>query len=180
VNGIILLIIGCEIAFWIFVVLGLVSRYLFRKKGLGLFFLAMTPAVDLILLVASALDLQRGNVATTAHALAAVYIGISVGFGRSLIRWADEKFHLLVLKTGGRRPEKYGIDFAKDYFKGWLCHLFSYLIGAGLIGATLLWVGDFTRTVNMLKVLGVWTVVLFIDLLITLSYFLWPKAAGNK
>lgn len=174
-NWILALIIACEIGFWVFVISGLVARYLFRKKKLGLILLAMTPIVDLVLLIASAVDISRGAVATFAHGLAAVYLGVSVAFGKQMINWADNKFQSKVLKRDLPRKELYGREFAIDYFKGWLRHILAYLIGAALIGLTVLWVNDLERTLAMLRILGGWTVVIMIDLLITLSYFIWPK-----
>lgn len=174
-NWIVFLIIACEIGFWVFVISGLIARYVFRMKKLGLFLLAMTPVVDLVLLIASAVDLSRGSEATFAHGLAAVYLGISIAFGKQMIDWADQKFQSKVLKVPVSREELYGIKYAINDFKGWLRHLLAYLIGAGLIGLTVYWVGDLDRTLAMLRILGGWTVVIIIDLLISLSYFIWPK-----
>ena len=47
-NFIVWLIIFCEVAFWVVILLGLVTRYIFKLKKLGLFFLALTPVIDLI------------------------------------------------------------------------------------------------------------------------------------
>ena len=69
-NFILWLIIFCEVAFWVVILLGLVTRYVFRQKKLGLFFLALTPVVDLILLVATTMDLMNGATAEIPHAIA--------------------------------------------------------------------------------------------------------------
>lgn len=174
-NWILFLIIACEIGFWIFIISGLIARYLLRKKRIGFFLFAMIPVVDLILLIATAVDLSRGAVATFAHGLAAVYLGVSLAFGKQMISWADEKFQSLVLKTAAPRKELFGLAYAIHYFKGWLRHLLAYLIGAALIGLTVYWVNDLERTMAMLRILGGWSMVISIDLLITLSYFIWPK-----
>jgi len=174
-NWIIGLIIGCEIAFWVFVILGLFTRYILQKKKLGLLFLAMSPVVDLVLLVASGYDLVRGGTANYPHALAAVYIGISVGFGKSMIAWADGKFQEKVLGRKIPKDELYGLAFAKKYARGWLRHILAYVVGGGLIAAIVFWVGDLERTKAMVHVLGIWSVVLIIDTLTTFSYFIFPK-----
>lgn len=174
-NWIIILIIACEIGFWLFVLSGLYTRYILKKKRLSTWLLAMSPVVDFILLIATGYDLSRGGVAGTPHALAAVYIGISVGFGKKMIQWADEKFQAKVLKMSIQKEELFGLAYAKDYAKGWLRHIIAYIVGAGLIGAILLWIGDFERTQAMVRVLGIWTIVLIIDTIITISYFIIPK-----
>ncbi len=81
-----------EIGFWVFVVAGLVARYVLRKGRAGLVLLAMTPVVDALVLVGTMIDLSRGGEASGVHGLAAVYLGFSVVFGPAMIRWADERF----------------------------------------------------------------------------------------
>lgn len=97
-NGIAWMIVFCEIAFWVVIVLGLAVRYVFKRHTLGLLFLALTPVIDLILLAATGVDLYRGASATAAHGIAAVYIGISIAYGKQMIQWADEKFQYYVTK----------------------------------------------------------------------------------
>src|SRR5690606_40858753 len=85
-------IVGCEIGFWVLLVSGLVARYLLRLRRLSTVLLVATPLVDLVLLIASVLDLRRGTVANVTHGLAAAYIGFSIAFGHNMIRWADQRF----------------------------------------------------------------------------------------
>ncbi|WP_062350617.1 hypothetical protein [Bacillus kwashiorkori] len=179
-NWIVWIIIGCEIGFWVFVILGLFTRYVFNKKNLGLFFLAMTPIIDLVLLTATALDLYNGATATIAHALAAIYIGISVGFGKIMINWADERFQYYVTKTGAKPVKLYGLAYAKNYFKGWTRHLISYVIGASLIGLVYLIIKDSDRTAAFMQVLSGWTLVLAIDFIISISYFIFPRKQKSE
>ena len=65
-------IIACEIGFWVFVVLGLLARYVLRRPRTGFVLLAMTPVVDLVLLTAVIINLQGGGTATFFHGLAAL------------------------------------------------------------------------------------------------------------
>ena len=103
------LIIACEIMFWVFIAAGLAARYLLRRKTLGAALLICAPLVDVVLLVATALDLRGGGEANFTHGLAAAYIGFSVAFGHSLISWADARFAYRF--AGGPAPvapPKYG------------------------------------------------------------------------
>lgn len=68
-----------------------------------MFFFALIPILDAVLFLAAAADLYRGAAATMAHAVAAVYIGVSVAFGKSMIQWADERFRYYVVKEGQNR-----------------------------------------------------------------------------
>ena len=83
------IIVACEIAFWVVIVFGLAIRYPLRRPRAGLVMLALVPLVDLILLLAVALNLRSGATATIAHSLAALYLGFSIAYGHRLIRWAD-------------------------------------------------------------------------------------------
>lgn len=170
------LIVFCEIGFWLFVLGGLFARYVLKKRKLGLFLLICTPLVDLILLLATAIDLKNGAVANTFHGLAAVYIGVSVGFGRKMINWADE--HFAYRFANGKKPmkvEKYGKEYAKVEREGWYRHFLSWLIGGALIGAVVLYIGDLSQTFALLRTLFVWSIVLIIDFFISFSYTIFPK-----
>ncbi len=45
-------------------------------------------------------DLYNGATATIVHGIAAVYIGGSLAFGKSMIQWADERFRYYATKQG--------------------------------------------------------------------------------
>ena len=105
-------IVACEIGFWVVIALGLITRYIFKREKLGFFLLALTPVIDLILLVVTATDLYNGATATQVHAVAAIYLGSSIAFGKSMIRWADERFRYYVQKTGAKPARRIGYEHA--------------------------------------------------------------------
>ena len=86
------LIIGCEVAFWVLLFLGLAARYFLQRKDLGRLLLLSLPVVDLVLLLVTVLDLRAGTPATFAHGLAAAYVGFTVAFGGIAVSWADMRF----------------------------------------------------------------------------------------
>lgn len=91
-----------EIAFWVFLAAGLAARYLLRRAGLGAALLVGVPLMDVVLIVAATADVASGGEPSRVHGLAAVYLGVTVAFGHSLIRWADARFaHRF---AGGPRP----------------------------------------------------------------------------
>jgi len=83
------IIVGCEIGFWVLILLGLCARYVVRLRRTGLVLLAMTPVVDVVLLTATAADLMAGATATVFHGIAAIYLGFSIAYGHKMISWAD-------------------------------------------------------------------------------------------
>ncbi|MBB2891387.1 hypothetical protein [Flexivirga oryzae] len=169
-------IVACEIGFWLFLLAGLSCRYLLHRNRASAVLLALAPAVDLVLLVASVLDLRRGGTASPAHALAAIYIGVSVGFGRRMLHWADVRFaHRF---AGGPRPPKkpkYGAARAAYERSGWYAHLLAYVVGAALLGLAIVAIHDADRTAALSSALEFWTLVLAIDAAISFSYTVFPK-----
>src|SRR4051812_9217631 len=81
-----------EIGFWVVIAAGLAVRYTLRSRRASAVLLAMVPLIDVVVLVATVLDLSGGAKANFTHGLAAVYLGFSVVFGPGLVRWADARF----------------------------------------------------------------------------------------
>jgi hypothetical protein len=98
------LIVACEVGFWVVLLLALVLRYLARKEAPSRILLVCLPLIDLLLLAFTAVDLRRGATATFAHGLAAAYIGFTVAFGALAVRWADA--HFAHRFAGGPPPAK--------------------------------------------------------------------------
>lgn len=174
-NFVVWMIVTCEVLFWVVIISGLVTRYVFKRNKLGLFLLALTPVIDLILLITTTIDLYRGAIATQAHGIAAVYLGVSIGFGKSMINWADKRFLYYVKKEGTNPIKLFGMQYALNNLKGWGKHVLSYLIGSGLLVGMIYLINDTSQTEALFKVLKIWSFVLGIDLVYTLSYFIWPK-----
>jgi hypothetical protein len=170
------LIVVAEIAFWSILFSGLAARYVLGRPRLGVALLVATPVVDLALLAATTIDLRRGGEAALPHALAAVYIGVSVAWGKRMVRWADARFaHRF---AGGPMPERApraGQQHAARERRGWLRHLGAWATGTGLLGLGVVVVGDLDRTMALLNVAALWTLILAIDFLISFSYSIWPR-----
>jgi hypothetical protein len=97
-------IIAAEVAFWVLLLGGLALRYLVRARRLSTLVLLAVPLVDLALLVLVAVDVLRGASPTQPHALAALYLGITVAFGHHIIQRTDAWFRHRF--AGGPKPLK--------------------------------------------------------------------------
>lgn len=169
-------IIGCEIAFWVFVLAGLVCRYIFKLKKLGALLLISTPLIDLALVVATVYDLRAGAEATFIHSVAAIYIGVSIAWGHKMIKWADERFAFRF--ANGPTPTvkpKHGLAHARYERVGWLHHLLAWVIGSIILYGMIIMVDDATRTDALFGTFRLWSLILGIDFLISFSYTLWPS-----
>jgi len=169
-------IVACEIGFWVFVLAGLLCRYVWNRKRLGGLLLLCTPLVDLALLIATVIDLRSGATAGFAHGAAAIYIGVSIAFGHQMVRWADVRFaHRF---AGGPEPvkaPKYGSAHARHQIGQALRHGVAWIIGVVLLFAIVLFTGDDSRTAALSGTIRVWSIVLAIDLAFAFSYLIWPK-----
>lgn len=171
-----LLIVAAEIGFWALLLAGLTARYVLRRRRLGLVLLAMTPLVDLVLLIATFVDLRGGAVATAWHSLAAVYLGVSIAFGPRMIAWADQRFaHRFADGPAPTRPPRTGPAHARHQRQGWYRHLLAFGIGVALLGGGILLVGDASRTEALTARILQWTVILAVDFLWSFSYTLAPR-----
>jgi hypothetical protein len=170
------LILACEVLFWVVLLAGLTARYLLRRERLSRVLLIAAPMVDLILLTATTLDLRAGGTAGPAHALAAIYLGVSVGFGHRMVGWADQRFAHRY--AGGPPPERkprHGAAHAAYERRALLRHVVAWAVGCGLLALAVVTVGDADRTAALSQTMQLWTLVLAIDAVISLSYTVRPR-----
>ncbi|MGU3437428.1 hypothetical protein ACNHUS_31000 [Actinomycetes bacterium M1A6_2h] len=104
-NPILLTIAACEVGFWALALGGLAVRYLLGRRTVSTVMIALLPVLDVVLIAAVALDLHRGGEVGFAHRLAGIYLGWTVMFAHSTVRWLDVRFaHRF---AGGPAPIKY-------------------------------------------------------------------------
>lgn len=141
------LIVACEIGFWLVLLLALSTRYLLRREKLSRALLLSLPLIDVLLLTFTAMDLRRGAVATFAHGLSAAYVGFTLAFGGMAIKWADANFaHRF---AGGPVPAKTpsrGWDAVRFEFILWGRCILACLITMALIETLVQFVGSSERT----------------------------------
>lgn len=169
-------IIACEIAFWVFVALGLAVRYALRKPRLGAALLVCVPIVDLILLTLIVIDLRSGAVAEWSHGLGAIYLGISITYGHAMVRWADgwaAQWFDKVPRVA--RPKLYGAQHIRQEWIGFGKWLIAAAISAAVLYACILLVGDPARSAALSAWFGTLGTITGIWLIVTVSYTLWPR-----
>jgi hypothetical protein len=171
------LIAAAELAFWLLLLSGLAARYGLGRPRLGMALLVATPFVDLALLAVTTIDLRRGGDAALPHALAAVYIGVSVAWGARIVGWADARFaHRFAGAPPPPRSPRTGRLHAARERREWLRHLLAWATGTTLLGLGVLVVGDLDRTRALVDTAALWTLVLVIDFVISFSYTLRPRS----
>ncbi|NDU71134.1 hypothetical protein GWI34_00630 [Actinomadura sp. DSM 109109] len=178
-------IAGCEIGFWVLLAAGLLARYALRLRRTGAVLLLCVPLVDVVLLAAAAADLHGGATAGASHGLSAAYLGYSVAFGHSMMRWADARFaHRFAGGPPPARPPKYGAARVRHEWREFGKAALATAIACALLLAMIGLVGDADRT----QALGAWMgrlgSVLAIWALWPVTTTLWPPrprdgAAGS-
>ena len=143
-------IVVCEIGFWVVLAAGLVARYVLRWRRASTILLICVPLVDLVLLVVSAIDLRRGSPGHFTHGLAAAYLGFSVAFGHSLVRWADQRFaHRFAGGPPPWRPPKEGVARVRYEWREWGKMLLAWAVASALLVAGIAFVGEPGRTAEL-------------------------------
>ena len=138
-----LLIVGCEVAFWVVLLLSLAVRYVFRQDALSRWLLRSLPLIDLLLLAFTAIDLEAGTTATFAHGLAAVYVGFTVAFGSIAIRWADANFaHRFASGPVPAKAPSGGWGLVRLDLMLWLRSIGAWIIALALMEALMAYVGN--------------------------------------
>jgi hypothetical protein len=137
------LILGCEVAFWAVLALALALRYVFKRERASRALLFLLPAIDVLLLAFTALDLKAGTQATFAHGLAVGYLGFTLSFGPLAVRWADSWFaHRF---AGGPRPKRVasrGWVAVQDDVKLWLRCILAWAVTLLLLGALITFIDN--------------------------------------
>lgn len=176
-NPIAVVIVGCEIAFWLVLAAGLALRYPAKRPRAGSIVLLCVPIVDVVLLVVTAIDLHRGATATAVHGLAAVYLGVSVAFGHRMIGWADAHFaHRFAGGPKPAKPPKHGPAKLAREWKDFGLLLIAAAISVGCL-FLLRWIAVTPEQTDMLMgrlgtvgiVLAVWFIVGPVSAMFTLG-----------
>jgi hypothetical protein len=141
------LIVGCEVAFWLLLVLALAVRYVLRRNRLSRALLLGLPTADMLLLAFTAMDLRAGTPATFAHGLATAYVGFTVAFGGVMVCWADQRFaHRF---AGGPPPitsPTRGWPSVRYEFALWLRCIVAWIITIALLIALIAYVDNEANT----------------------------------
>ncbi|MFF8396892.1 hypothetical protein [Streptomyces sp. NPDC016172] len=176
---IVALIAACEIGFWVLLAAGLSVRYLLRMPRTGLALLLCEPLLEVVLLVATALDLKNGADPNWTHGLAALYIGYTVGHGHRTVKWLDgHAAHRLGGAPPPPKPPRYGMARARHEGKVWLGTLTAAVVATVLLQLAIWYVDDPSRVTSLENWRWVAWRTAGIHGLIALSYAIWPRKAS--
>lgn len=141
------LIIGCEAAFWVVLVAALAARYLLKREKLSRTLLLALPAVDLLLLIFTAVDLRSGTPAAFAHGLATAYVGFTIAFGGIMVEWADQHFaHRFASGPVPVPAPTRGWPAVRYELALWLRSIVAWIITVVLLSGLIAFVDDVTDT----------------------------------
>ncbi|GIG64095.1 hypothetical protein [Phytomonospora endophytica] len=169
-------IIGAEVAFWLFIGLGLAVRYLLKMPRTSVFVLLLVPLIDVVLLVVAVAHMRQGATADLTHALAALYLGFSIVFGHAMIRWADQRVaHRFAGGPPPKKGPKYGMARAKDEWIFAVKTLVAWGLAMGIVYLMVWLVGDAEVTGSLVASVSWAAKIPGICAIIALTYTIWPK-----
>ncbi|MFD7243336.1 hypothetical protein [Streptomyces massasporeus] len=175
---IVALIAACEIGFWVLLAAGLATRYLLKMPRTGLALLLCEPLLEVVLLVATAMDLKNGADPNWTHGLAALYIGYTVGHGHRTVKWLDgHAAHRLAGAPPPPKPPRYGMARARHEGAVWLGTLTAAVVATVLLQLAIWYVDDPSRVTSLESWRWVAWRTAGIHGLIALSYAIWPRKA---
>ncbi|MDL4841226.1 hypothetical protein [Aquibacillus rhizosphaerae] len=188
-----------EIVFWLTIIGFLIARYLFNIEKWSKYFIVIWLLSDVGLLFIGILDYRNTGRFDTFQVIITVFLIYAFTFGkkdfkkldrlikRKIMQWKGEE-----LEPEGQDEQLYGMKYAIHELKGFGLHIaffsiitlvlaFFYdlrdlqtLFSSGELISNLIEKGLFDDEV-VGRVTGVWTLVLVIDGIITLSYFIFPQ-----
>ena len=172
------LVVACEVGFWVLLAAGLAVRYLLKWRRTSVALLLGAPLLEVVLFVATAIDLKNGAKPSWEHGLAALYIGFTLAYGRHTIRWLDgHAAHRLAGDPPPPKPPRYGLARAAHEGRLWLRTLLATAVACALLQGAIWYVGSPASLRDWqyaaLRALG-------IHGLIAVTYLLWPKTDPAK
>ncbi|MZD08628.1 hypothetical protein GTW43_26630 [Streptomyces sp. SID5785] len=171
------LIVICEVAFWVLLAAGLALRYGAKMPRASVAVLLCEPLLEAVLFVVTVIDLKNGAEPDWKHGLAAAYIGYSIALGHYTITWVDVRVaHRF---AGGPPPHtpKYGAARAVHEWKIAGRWTLASLIAIGLLQGAAWYVGGDGDVGSLHAWQQRMLVVIGINLVIAVSYTLFPKKA---
>ncbi|MEV5353809.1 hypothetical protein AB0N88_03485 [Streptomyces sp. NPDC093516] len=175
---IVALIAACEIGFWVLLAAGLAFRYVLRMPRTGLALLLCEPLLEVVLLVATALDLKSGAEPDWTHGLAALYIGYTVGHGHRTVKWLDgHAAHRFGGAPPPRKPPQYGMARARHEGRVWMGTVLGAAVATALLQLAIWYVDDPSRVTSLESWRHVAWRAAGIHGLVALSYLVWPRKA---
>ncbi|MER5768843.1 hypothetical protein [Streptomyces sp. NPDC001985] len=172
---IVTLIIICEVGFWVLLAAGLAVRYLLRMPRLGAALLLCEPLLEVVLLIATAIDLRNGAEPNWTHGLAALYIGFTVGHGHRTVKWLDGH---AAHRFGGApppvKPPRYGRARGIHEMRIWGGTLVAAAVATVLLQLAIWYVGDAGSPDSLQAWMYQSWKIAGIHGVIALAHLLWP------
>ncbi|MFD5984171.1 hypothetical protein [Streptomyces cyaneofuscatus] len=176
-----LLVVACEVAFWVLLAAGLALRYVARKPKLGAAVLLCEPLLEVVLLVVTVIDLRNGAEPDWKHGLAAVYIGFTVGLGHHTIKKVDAWVaHRWFGGPAPVKPPKYGMARAVHEWRTAARWILAAAVALGLLQAAVWYVGPGGAVSSLQSWQQKMLLVIGINVIIAGGYTLFPKRAPKN
>ena len=174
-------VIGAEVAFWVLLLGGLALRYLARTRRLSSVVLAAVPLVDLVLVTLVAIDVSGGAEPTVPHAVAALYLGITVAFGHHVIQRTDAWFrHRFADGPKPVRAPRGSRAQVREIWHEWLRVVLAAAMGAAcLLGMIALEGWRVPANLDSAATHPYWSCLMLLPVIVVVWFLAGPAFAGG-
>jgi hypothetical protein len=192
-----LLLIGAEVVFWLTLSTFFTLRYIFRLKKASILVLPIFLINEIFIAFLAYMDYQYTGEFSAYQLIVIILILYSLTFGKKDFQRLDYWIQKKIASWRGEpapmppagQKKLYGWAYAVMVFKEWTLHLFIYLlvltILAMTIGISNEWLDNPLLSLEQgippfqneqaSHIYSIWTIILIIDTIITISYFIFPK-----
>lgn len=197
------LILG-EVIFWVSLLGFFIVRYAFGLEKLSKYFIFLWLTSDAWLLALGVMDYRNTGTFDTFQVIIVIFLLYALTFGRNDMRKLDQWMKRNIRKWKGEPPveeekeEKlFGLDYAVKQGKEFALHALMYASVLFILSFfsdfrspnEILKLNDFGDALGHLiekgwftdptigKITGIWMLILIIDAVITVTYFIFPKKA---
>ncbi|SFS53779.1 hypothetical protein [Marininema halotolerans] len=182
------LLIGMEVTFWLSLMGFFITRYWFQLKKISRVSFAIFIGNEVAIFTLGVLDYINTGKVTNYQVIILILLIYALTSGkkdfrkldafieRKIKQWRGEKTEALTSITPPEEIGKPDMDYAKREVKTWLKHVILFLI-AQIIFLFLTYLQAIPSQANQVisGILDVWTVILVIDTVISLSYLVFPR-----
>lgn len=174
-------IVVAEVLFWVFLLGGLALRYILRARRASTVVLAAVPLVDVALLVFVTIDIADGAAPSQPHALAALYLGFTVAFGHSVVRWADVRFrHRFAGGPAPTKPQQGSPAAVRALWIEWVRVLLAAVIAVvGLLAMIMADGGGLPSSIEAAAEMPYWATIMLLGVVVAVWFLAGPAFAGR-
>lgn len=170
------LVVASEVSFGVFLLAGLLVRYVLKRPRTGAVLLMLSPVGYGVVLVFGAFDLAGGGTAELAHVMGAILVSIAVVSGKHHLHELDGWIQRKINREP--KPQLTSAQHAAKQRQGWYRRFPECLLALALMAGGYALTGfNAEHGAALVNGMRFWAIILAIDFVWSFSYTIFPKDA---